>query len=127
MTRARWIRPLVPTWPRLTTAMLPSAGKAKEGQIRLPKRALSITFDDGYADNYNVAAPILLRLGLAATFFVATGFLDGGCMFNDVVIEALRCAGGAELDLDDLGLGRHPLGDPDRKSTRLNSSHEWIS
>jgi len=86
----------------------------------LPSRAVCITFDDGYADNYNVAAPILLRLGLAATFFVATGFLDGGCMFNDVVIEALRCAGGAELDLDDLGLGRHPLGDPTQRAGAID-------
>ena len=77
---------------------------------RLPKRALSITFDDGYADNYRLALPILRRLGLPATFFVATGFLDGGCMFNDVVIEAVRRAGVADLDLADLGLGRHPLG-----------------
>src|SRR5579872_3493180 len=45
---------------------------------RLPDRPLSITFDDGYADNHDLAWPILRRLGLAATFFVATGYLDGG-------------------------------------------------
>ena len=37
---------------------------------------LSITFDDGYADNFLVAAPILKRLKLPATFFVTTAFID---------------------------------------------------
>ena len=36
---------------------------------------LSITFDDGYLDNIAVAAPILRRLRLPATFFVTTGFV----------------------------------------------------
>ena len=36
---------------------------------------LSITFDDGSRDNYEVVAPILRRLDLPAVFFVATGFI----------------------------------------------------
>jgi len=73
----------------------------------LPPRALSITFDDGYADNCTVALPILERLGLKATFFVAAGYLDGGRMFNDTVIEAVRRFEGEALDLSRLGLGLH--------------------
>lgn len=75
----------------------------------LPARALCITFDDGYADNHDVALPILRRHGLSATFFIATGFLDGGRMWNDSLTEAVRACSKAELDLTALGLGHHPL------------------
>ena len=56
----------------------------------LPSRALAITFDDGYADNHRVALRILQRHRLCATFFIATGYLDGGRMWNDTVIESVR-------------------------------------
>jgi len=39
----------------------------------LPQRAAAITFDDGYADNFTTALPILKAHGLSATFFIATG------------------------------------------------------
>jgi peptidoglycan/xylan/chitin deacetylase (PgdA/CDA1 family) len=70
----------------------------------LPRRALAITFDDGYADNATVALPILQRHGLKATFFVATGFLDGGRMWNDTVIETVRACTQPELDLGEFDL-----------------------
>lgn len=54
----------------------------------LPARAACITFDDGYAHNEQIALPILKRLGLPATFFVSTGYSDGGIMFNNVQLPA---------------------------------------
>lgn len=80
----------------------------------LPPRAVSVTFDDGYADNLEVAVPIMTRFGIRATVFVASGYLDGGVMFNDTVIEAVRQAH-APLDLNDLGLGVHQLSGPESR------------
>jgi len=97
-------------WLAANFDVLPLAAAVRAlREDRLPRRALCISFDDGYADNHDVALPILRRLGLPASFFIATGYLDGGCMFNDVVIEALRSATPPMLDLADLGLGRHAV------------------
>jgi peptidoglycan/xylan/chitin deacetylase (PgdA/CDA1 family) len=74
----------------------------------LPRRAVALTFDDGYADNVELALPILARRGLAATFFIATSFLDGGRMWNDTIIETVRRAP-ARVDLEDLGAGKLEL------------------
>ena len=75
----------------------------------LPPRAAAITFDDGYADNQSVALPILRNYGLCATFFVATGFVDGGCMWNDRIIAAVRHCSSPTLELSSVGLGRLSL------------------
>lgn len=75
----------------------------------LPLRAASITFDDGYADNIEVALPILKKLGIPATFFIATSYLDGGCMWNDKVIETLHRMPDGDLDLTKEGLEIYSL------------------
>lgn len=41
-----------------------------EGMHGLPENALLLTFDDGYADNYTVAYPILEEYGLQGSFFI---------------------------------------------------------
>jgi peptidoglycan/xylan/chitin deacetylase (PgdA/CDA1 family) len=42
----------------------------------LPPRAVAITFDDGYRDNLDLAAPLLQDLGFPATFFLVPGLLS---------------------------------------------------
>lgn len=85
----------------------------------LPARAAAISFDDGYADNHDVALPILQRHGLSATFFIATGYIGGGCMFNDALIETVRRCRQTELNLSALGLGSHPLGDLNQRRAAI--------
>jgi peptidoglycan/xylan/chitin deacetylase (PgdA/CDA1 family) len=48
------------------------------GRRQLPERAVAVTFDDGYADNLEVAAPILLEHGIPTTLFVAAALIDAG-------------------------------------------------
>ena len=40
------------------------------------RRAICLTFDDGWAGNYRNAFPVLKERGLRATFFVATDLID---------------------------------------------------
>ncbi len=48
---------------------------------QLPANPVMITFDDGYASNYHTALPILSSLGVPATFFIATKFIDERRLF----------------------------------------------
>ena len=43
--------------------------------VPITRKIAVVTFDDGYGDNYSMAFPELLRAGIPATFFVATGFI----------------------------------------------------
>ncbi|MBA3457280.1 MAG: polysaccharide deacetylase family protein [Deltaproteobacteria bacterium] len=42
----------------------------------LPKNPVMVTFDDGYQSCHDVALPILRAVGIRATFFIATSFVN---------------------------------------------------
>jgi sugar transferase (PEP-CTERM/EpsH1 system associated) len=72
----------------------------------LPPRAVSITFDDGYRDNFDHALPILRKYGIPATFFVVTGALEGTNRFLwDEVVSRVR-------QIDDQKSAKAILGQP---------------
>lgn len=87
----------------------------------LPSRAACITFDGGHAANVEVALPLLQRHAVAATFFVASGFLDGGYHWSDAVIELVRKAPGARLDLARAGFASYDIGCPQRRRAVIDT------
>ena len=92
----------------------------------LPRGAVAVTFDDGYADNFEVALPILRRHRVPATFFISTGYLDGGRMWNDTVVEAVRAARCAHARPVIVGNGvRCPW--PPTSNEERQSSASWPS
>lgn len=62
-------------------------------QATLPEKAVILTFDDGYLDNYEHAFPILQEYGFEGTFFVVTEFIDRGregYMTWEMIVEMSR-------------------------------------
>jgi peptidoglycan/xylan/chitin deacetylase (PgdA/CDA1 family) len=67
-----WLRAHVPLLGGDDVAELARRAKGLAGQ------AACLTFDDGYADNYEVGVSLARRHGVRATFFIATGFIETG-------------------------------------------------
>lgn len=72
---------------------------------RLAPGTIGITFDDGYADNYRFAWPVLRRLHLPATVFLTTGHVGGarGLFWWDEV-SRWRSAGVKRIEVEGLGM-----------------------
>jgi peptidoglycan/xylan/chitin deacetylase (PgdA/CDA1 family) len=68
---------------------------------QLPKLSVCISFDDGYADNYTNALPILDKYNVPATFFIATKGTQQGYLWNDVLLNNIRHTQFSELNITD--------------------------
>lgn len=96
--------------------VLPLAVAVRRLQERaLPARAACITFDGTYAEHANVALPLLQRYQTPATFFIASGQLDGGFSWRDAIVDLVRNAPGARLSLARGGFGSFDIGCPLRR------------
>lgn len=47
-----------------------------DGGRNLPPHAVAVTFDDGFADNYEIAKPILDQYGIPAAFYIAVSSIE---------------------------------------------------
>jgi peptidoglycan/xylan/chitin deacetylase (PgdA/CDA1 family) len=87
---------------------------------RLARGRLSflVTFDDGYRNNADLAAPILEERRIPALVFVSTGPVATGAPFwTDVVVTPIQALGLTQLDLREAGFGTFTFaaGDPARR------------
>jgi peptidoglycan/xylan/chitin deacetylase (PgdA/CDA1 family) len=75
-----------------TVVSLGDVCRFREGR-RMPPNPVMLTFDDGYADNHDVALPILKKAGVPATFFIPTAYPDAGRLFwwDRVSLLMSRC------------------------------------
>lgn len=125
MTGEHFLKDMQMLARRFNVLSMPEAlRRLREGS--LPPYALCLTFDDGYRDNYTVALPILQRLGLPATFFVATGFLDGGRMWNDTLLEILRRWPDENIDLADWGVPAIAVSTLEDRRKAYKSLQRWL-
>ena len=65
-----------------------------------PGRSVLITFDDGFRNNSENAAPILKRLGIPAAFFVTTGYIGSDrILWTQEVVEIILGWSSEEIPL----------------------------
>jgi peptidoglycan/xylan/chitin deacetylase (PgdA/CDA1 family) len=75
--------------------------EALENGTDLPPRTVVVTFDDGYLDHLTVAAPILKKYGIPATFFLPTGYVERAeNQWVDRLFSAIRRRTRHELEMD---------------------------
>jgi peptidoglycan/xylan/chitin deacetylase (PgdA/CDA1 family) len=68
------------------------AGAMRAGRT-LPPRTFVVTFDDGWADGYDYAYPILRRLGYVGVFFVISNRIDGPGSLTGLEMVDLEATG----------------------------------
>lgn len=111
---------------------------ALAGEKTLPKNPVLITFDDGYADNYTAAYPILKKYGFKATIFVITDFVDVRANYlkweqlkemsqNGITIESHTATHNSLTDLTDEQLKKELIDSKQKIEAELGTTVDFIA
>jgi peptidoglycan/xylan/chitin deacetylase (PgdA/CDA1 family) len=65
-----------------------------------PERAAVVSFDDGFENNYTVAAPILEEFGIPAVFYISSGIVNTDLMFwVDQIEDCINLTGKTKIEI----------------------------
>jgi peptidoglycan-N-acetylglucosamine deacetylase len=82
--------------------LAPSISRAEAPLAPIPDRLVVLTFDDSVKSHFTIAAPILIRYGFSATFFITEGFTFKTNKHDYMTWEEIR-----ELDRQGFEIGNH--------------------
>ncbi len=92
-----------------------------------PERALIVTFDDGYRDNYTHAYPILKAFNIPATIFLVTGHIGQTKLFWwDAIAYCVKHTKLAAKDFHEISEHTLPLTDRREKEIAIQRILDWI-
>jgi peptidoglycan/xylan/chitin deacetylase (PgdA/CDA1 family) len=86
-------------------------------------RAVAVTFDDGWVDNFWFARPVLKQLSITATFFVTSAQLRNGTRDG----KRMGCDQLKQLLDDGMGIGGHSRTHPNLTELPLAQAREEIA
>lgn len=103
---------------------------ALRGDAALPERPIAITFDDGLADFYDGALPMLRQYGFAATLYITAGYIEATSRWLEREGESQRpmltWKQVAEIGAAGIECGAHSLTHPQLDTLPLASARDEI-
>jgi peptidoglycan/xylan/chitin deacetylase (PgdA/CDA1 family) len=94
------------------------------GEGELPNRTVVVTFDDGYTDNYEIAAPVLNEVGVPATIYITVECVERGILPWPARLRFIFSTAKKESWIDSAGKAWPLSGDIERGKAFLLSCDE---